>query len=82
MSARWLNIVNDKPAAAGALSLNPSLNDNVVYIDEELNFLVKKYGKASSAKGVKGYELDNEPDLWHVWPSSQGAGTTKICIRI
>jgi hypothetical protein len=53
-----------------------------VYIDEELNFLVKKYGKASSAKGVKGYELDNEPDLWHVWPSSLGAGTMKICIRI
>jgi mannan endo-1,4-beta-mannosidase len=47
----------------------------VVYIDEELNFLVKKYGKASSTKGVKGYELDNEPDLWHLWPSIQGAGT-------
>lgn len=74
-TARWLNIVNDKPAAAGALSLNPSLNDNVVYIDEELNFLIKKYGKASAAKGVKGYELDNEPDLWHLWPTYLGAGT-------
>jgi mannan endo-1,4-beta-mannosidase len=73
--SRWLDIVNDKPTAAGSLSLAPSLSDNVVYIDEELNFLVKKYGKASSTKGVKGYELDNEPDLWHVWPSSQGAGT-------
>jgi mannan endo-1,4-beta-mannosidase len=72
---RWLTIVNDKPVAAGAPSLSPSLTDNVVYIDEELNFLIKKYGNASAANGVKAYELDNEPDLWHLWPSVFGNGT-------
>ncbi len=74
-ASRWLTIVNDKPASAGTLSLAPNLNDNVVYIDEELNFIIKKYGKSSAAKGLKGYELDNEPDLWHLWPSQFGNGT-------
>ncbi|MFZ6875622.1 glycoside hydrolase family 44 protein [Undibacterium sp. Di27W] len=75
-TARWVNIVNDKPAAAGALSLSPGLNDGVVYIDEEINFLVQKYGAASSARGVKGYELDNEPDLWHHWTTPSGESGT------
>lgn len=72
---RWLDIVNDKPASAGVLSLAPSLDDGVVYIDEEISFLLKKYGKAYSTKGVKAYELDNEPDLWHTWPTPWGDGT-------
>ncbi|MFZ6746576.1 glycoside hydrolase family 44 protein [Undibacterium sp. JH2W] len=75
-TARWVNIVNDKPATAGALSLAPGLNDGVVYIDEEINFLVQKYGAASSARGVKGYELDNEPDLWHHWTTPSGESGT------
>lgn len=75
-SQRWLSIVNDKPANAGGLSLNPSLSDSVVYIDEEINFLNQKFGKANTTRGVKGYELDNEPDLWHHWPQNTGeAGT-------
>ncbi|MEB0138170.1 MULTISPECIES: glycoside hydrolase family 44 protein [unclassified Undibacterium] len=73
--SRWVSIVNDKPASAGALSLQPQIGDATVYIDEELNFLLKNYGAASSAKGVKAYELDNEPDLWHQWPSAYGEGT-------
>ncbi|MFZ6693363.1 glycoside hydrolase family 44 protein [Undibacterium sp. SXout20W] len=72
---RWVNIVNDKPASAGTLTLTPVVNDGNVYIDEEINFLMKNFGPASSAKGVKGYELDNEPDLWHLWPSQYGEGT-------
>lgn len=75
-TSRWVNIVNDKPAAAGGLSLAPGLNDGVVYIDEEINFLTQKYGNASSANGVKGYELDNEPDLWHHWPTNSGESGT------
>ena len=33
-------------------------------MDEEVNFLVNKYGKANSNTGIKGYSLDNEPALW------------------
>lgn len=73
---RWLTIVNDKPASAGALSLTPSLSDGNVYIDEEINFLKQKYGAAASANGVKGYELDNEPDLWHHWTAPDGDSGT------
>lgn len=70
---RWLDVVNDKPAA---LALKPALDDGVVYIDEELNFLLQKFGPATSNTGVKGYELDNEPDLWHRYPAADGeAGT-------
>ncbi|MFZ6734375.1 glycoside hydrolase family 44 protein [Undibacterium sp. Ji42W] len=75
-TARWVNIVNDKPAAAGGLSLAPGLNDGVVYIDEEINFLIQKYGSGASANGVKGYELDNEPDLWHHWTTNSGESGT------
>lgn len=77
---RWLSIVNDKPASAGGLSLTPSLTDGVVYIDEEINFLNQKFGKANTARGIKGFELDNEPDLWHHFPQNTGeAGThTKL----
>jgi hypothetical protein len=33
-------------------------------MDELLNRLLTKYGSASGPTGVKGYNLDNEPDLW------------------
>ncbi len=36
--ARWVTIINDKPAGAGPLSLTPAIGDGVVYIDEEINF--------------------------------------------
>lgn len=75
-TARWLDIVNDKPTTVGALSTSPSLADNVVYIDEELNFLIQQYGNAANSRGIKGYELDNEPDLWHHWADvNNGSGT-------
>lgn len=60
-SSRWLPVVNTKPTA---LSTTPDLNDGKVYSDELINFLVTRYGSAATATGIKGYNLDNEPDLW------------------
>ncbi|MCL6590508.1 MAG: cellulose binding domain-containing protein [Firmicutes bacterium] len=60
-SARWVPVV---PAKGSAFSLTPNLSDNAVYIDEFVNFLVNKYGNASTSTGIKGYSLDNEPGLW------------------
>uniref|UniRef100_UPI003899578F glycoside hydrolase family 44 protein n=1 Tax=Paenibacillus kobensis TaxID=59841 RepID=UPI003899578F len=60
-SARWRQVV---PAKGSAFSLTPDTSDNKVYMDEEVNFLVQKYGSAATATGVKGYSLDNEPALW------------------
>jgi len=60
-SPRWDAIAYVKPTA---FLLTPDLTDNVVYMDEYVNFLVDKYGKASSSTGIKGYLLDNEPALW------------------
>ena len=64
-SARWKQIVIDKP---GALSLVPDQSDGVVYLEEMVNFLVQNYGTAANG-GVAGYSLDNEPALWpHTHP--------------
>ena len=41
----------------------PDLTDDVVYQDEWVNHLVRKFGKAS-AGGVRYYAMDNEPDIW------------------
>lgn len=60
-SNRWCEVINDKNAP---FLLKPNVLDNKVYIDECLNFLINKYGKANSDSGIKGYALDNEPDLW------------------
>jgi Glycoside hydrolase family 44/Secretion system C-terminal sorting domain len=45
-------------------SLQPDTTDADVYVDEEVNFLVSKYGGAATALGVRGYAVDNEPALW------------------
>ena len=37
----------------------PDLNDNYVYMDEYVNYLVQRLGQ-----GVMHYSLDNEPALW------------------
>lgn len=47
-----------------ALSLTPDTSDDTVYMDEYVNYLVNKYGKASSSTGIKGYSIDNEPSYW------------------
>ncbi len=60
-SARWKEVKFKKD---GPLSLTPDTTDNYVYMDELVNFLVNKYGAASTATGIKGYAIDNEPALW------------------
>lgn len=60
-SVRWAATENTKSTA---LSLVPDVTDGRVYSDEMVNFLVNRYGPASSPRGVKAYSLDNEPDLW------------------
>lgn len=60
-SARWKEVKFKKDAP---LSLTPDTTDGYVYMDELVNFLVNKYGSASTATGIKGYAIDNEPALW------------------
>jgi hypothetical protein len=62
--------------------LSPNTSDNVVYMDEFVNFLVNRYGNASTTNGVKFYSLDNEVDIWHathkeVHPARPGAQEVK-----
>ncbi|MEO6992277.1 MAG: glycoside hydrolase family 44 protein, partial [Lacunisphaera sp.] len=60
-SVRWTPVVNTKPTG---LLTTPDLTDGKVYSDELVQFLVSRYGGAASVNGIKGYDLDNEPDLW------------------
>jgi mannan endo-1,4-beta-mannosidase len=74
-SSRW---VPAKARKGSAFSLAPDVQDGAVYMDELVNFLVKQHGGARAVGGVKGYSLDNEPDLWksthpRVHPSACGA---------
>lgn len=41
----------------------PDTEDNEVYIDEYVSYLVNRYGSAADG-GINGYFLDSEPDLW------------------
>jgi len=60
-SARWAQVVFTK---GKPFSIAPDTDNNFVYMDEEVNFLVNKFGNASTQTGIKGYALDNEPDIW------------------
>lgn len=60
-SSRWKTIKHRKGAP---YSLTPNLNDDFVYTDEEINFLIHNYGKSNTPTGVRAYELDNEPGIW------------------
>lgn len=60
-SPRWAAVQNTKP---GPFSATPDLTDGVVYTDELLHLLVQRYGSAATPTGIRGYDLDNEPDLW------------------
>ncbi|HUI28664.1 MAG TPA: glycoside hydrolase family 44 protein [Candidatus Acidoferrales bacterium] len=61
-SSRWAYVAFQK---GSHLSLQPDTGDDTVFMDEYVNFLVSKYGTASAPTGIRGYELDNEPDLWN-----------------
>jgi len=50
------------PRKPGALSLNPDLNDGVVYQDEFVNWIEKS--ARQDPNQVIFYDLDNEPDIW------------------
>ncbi len=41
----------------------PDLSDGVVYQDEWIHHLVRRFGPAAGG-GVRYYAIDNEPDLW------------------
>jgi mannan endo-1,4-beta-mannosidase len=65
-SVRWDEVVYQKDSS---FSLEPDLNDGVVYMDELVHFLTDAYGSASEPQGIWGYSLDNEPGLWsHTHP--------------
>lgn len=51
------------PRKRGPFEYPPDPRDEVVYQDEWVAHLVKKFGKASDG-GVRFYAMDNEPDLW------------------
>lgn len=61
-SARWKEV---KATKGSAFSLEPDTTDDYVYMDEYVNYLVNKLGDASTAEGINGYNLDNEPGLWN-----------------
>lgn len=48
--ARWNDIVFAKNST---FSLTPDLTDTHVYMDEFVNMLVSKYGKANTDKGIR-----------------------------
>jgi mannan endo-1,4-beta-mannosidase len=60
-SARFRSV---KTAKSAPFSLQPDTSDAFVYVDEEVNFLMSRYGSSASATGVRGYAVDNEPALW------------------
>lgn len=41
----------------------PDTDDDVVYMDEYVSYLVNRYGSAMEG-GINGYFLDSEPDKW------------------
>jgi hypothetical protein len=60
-SVRWAEVIFRKNAP---FTHQPDVTDGKVYVDEEINFLINKFGNSSTPTGVKAYSLDNEPALW------------------
>ncbi len=61
-SARWNEVVLTK---GSAFDETPDLTDGKVYMDEYVNYLINTLGDSTTASGIQGYSLDNEPALWH-----------------
>ncbi len=60
-SARWNKVEITK---GSAFAETPDLDDNTVYMDEYVNYIINKLGDSTSSTGIQGYSLDNEPVLW------------------
>lgn len=60
-SSRWKQV---KATKGSEFSLTPDTTDDYVYMDEYVNYLVSKLGDSTTATGINGYNLDNEPALW------------------
>jgi len=60
-SPRWAKVIDKK---SGPLLLMPDTTDDTIYVDEELNFIINTFGKATTSTGVTNYIMDNEPGLW------------------
>jgi mannan endo-1,4-beta-mannosidase len=60
-SARWVQV---EPRKNAPFETTPNRNDDAVYMDEFVHFLVQRYGDARAPDGIRWYSLDNEPALW------------------
>ncbi len=60
-SDRWIPVKASKNAP---FSLIPDTEDNCVYMDEYVNYLVQTLGDSGTKTGIQGYCLDNEPSIW------------------
>lgn len=58
---RWRKV---KFRKGSPFTSTPDPDDDYVYMDELVHFLVNRYGPASSINGIKGYGISNEPGLW------------------
>jgi hypothetical protein len=83
-SFRWKQVVYAKGAPFCDPRGGPDTSDDTVYVDECVNFLVKRYGGAAAARGVSFYSLDNEPALWsytHPRIHPTPTGCAELCDR-
>ena len=55
-SSRWKEVKFKKDTA---LTLEPDVTDDYVYMDEYVNYLVKTLGDSTTSTGIQAYSLDN-----------------------
>ncbi|MBQ8296199.1 MAG: hypothetical protein IJX77_00270 [Ruminococcus sp.] len=60
-SSRWKEV---KAAKGSEFSMTPDTEDDYVYMDEYVNYLVNTLGDSTTSTGYQAYNLDNEPSLW------------------
>lgn len=63
-SARWKAISFHKDTEKSPYTMAPDLTDDTVYVDELINYLTNRLGRAGDG-GVSAYAIDNEPYLWN-----------------
>ncbi len=69
-SKRWNEVIAKKGSEFAA---EPDLTDGKVYIDEYVNYVKNAIGDSTTATGIQGWSLDNEPGLWqHTHPRIHG----------